>query len=48
MEQAPSKEPEGHIFVSSKSPWFKITDGLPQHGTWPGSHAKVRETSGDT
>ncbi len=48
LEQALTNEPEGHIFVSSKSPWVKITDGLPQYDTWPGSHAKVRETSGDT
>lgn len=44
LDQAPSNEPEGHIFVGSKSPWVKITDDLPQYDTWPGSHAKVRET----
>lgn len=44
LEQSPSNEPEGHIYVGSKSPWFKITDDLPQYDTWPGSHAKVRET----
>jgi len=48
LEQAPNNEPEGHIFVGSKSPWLKIPDGLPQHDTWPGSHAKVRQTSGET
>lgn len=44
LEQAPSNKPEGHIFTSSKSPWFEITDNLPQHHEWPGSHARVRET----
>lgn len=45
LEQAPHNQPEGHIFVGSKSPWFRITDELPQYEEWPGSHAKVRETS---
>jgi hypothetical protein len=48
LDQAPNNKPEGHIFVGSKSPWFEITDGLPQHDSWPGAHAKVRETSEDT
>ena len=47
LDQAPANAPEGHFFVGSKAPWFTITDGLPQHDTWPGSHAKVRETRGD-
>ena len=47
LDQAPSNAPEGHFFVGSKAPWFTITDGLPQHDTWPGSHAKVRETRND-
>lgn len=46
LEQAPNNEPEGHIYVGSKPPWFQIADNLPQYNTWPGSHAKVRETSG--
>jgi hypothetical protein len=48
LEQAPTNQPEGHIFVESKSPWFSITDNLPQHDGWPGAEAKVREISGDT
>ncbi|MGR3275846.1 GFA family protein [Acaryochloris marina NIES-2412] len=44
LDQGPHNEPEGHIYVGSKSPWFTITDDLPQHDTWPGSYAKVRET----
>jgi len=24
-----------HQFVASKSPWHEITDGRPQHDTWP-------------
>jgi hypothetical protein len=47
LEQAPTNAPEGHIFVNSKSPWFEITDDLPQHDAWPGSEAKVREASDD-
>lgn len=42
-----TNEPEGHIFVESKSPWFSITDHLPQHDGWPVAEAEVRETSGD-
>ena len=48
LDQAPSNKPEGHFFVGSKSPWFRITDGLPQYDTWPGSHANVRKTSDET
>jgi hypothetical protein len=44
IDQAPNNEPEGHIFTNSKSPWFKITDALPQYDTWPGSQARVRKT----
>lgn len=47
LDQAPNNEPEGHIFVDSKSPWVKITDDLPQYDTWPGSHAKVHQTNDD-
>jgi len=45
LDQAPHNKVEGHFFVSSKAPWFEITDGLPQFETWPGSHARIRETS---
>jgi hypothetical protein len=34
--------------VGSKSPWYEITDGLPQYEIWPGSHDKVRETRSDS
>ena len=27
--------PEMHMFVGSKAPWYEITDGLPQHATYP-------------
>jgi hypothetical protein len=48
LEQAPADSPEGHIFVGSKSPWFEITDDLPQHEAWPGgSEATVRATGLD-
>ncbi len=45
LEQAPANKPEGHMFVANKSPWFDITDGLPEYDTFPGSHDRVRETS---
>lgn len=45
LDQAPHNKPEGHIFAGSKSPWYEITDGLPQYDTWPESKAKVSETS---
>jgi hypothetical protein len=45
LEQAPSNEPIGHIFVDSKSPWFTITDDLPQHDVWPDDQVNVRKTS---
>jgi hypothetical protein len=28
-------KPEGHIFVSSKAPWYNIADSLPQHAEYP-------------
>lgn len=44
LEQHPGRVPEAHIFVGSKSPWYEITDDLPQFEAWPGAEAKVRET----
>jgi hypothetical protein len=44
LEQHPGRVPEAHIFVGSKSPWYEISDGLPQFEGWPGGEAKVRET----
>lgn len=31
----PGVRPSEHIFTGSKSPWFEITDTLPQHEGWP-------------
>jgi hypothetical protein len=31
LDEAPSLRPTHHIWVSSKAPWFEITDDLPQH-----------------
>jgi hypothetical protein len=28
-------QPESHIFVGSKAPWFDITDDLPQYEGYP-------------
>ncbi len=44
LEQNPESAPIANIFVSSKAPWYEITDGLPQHQEWPASESKVRET----
>ena len=38
-------EIEAHIFVDSKASWYSINDSLPQYAAWPGSEAKVRETT---
>lgn len=43
LEQDPGDRPAAHIFTASKSPWFEITDGLPQYDLWPEDEAKVRE-----
>ena len=32
---APSIQPQMHIFVGSKAPWHEIKDNLPQHDTLP-------------
>lgn len=45
LEQDPGRRPEAHIFAASKSPWYEITDGLPQHEEWPGSEEAVKETN---
>lgn len=44
LEQDPGSRPIAHIFVGSKSPWFEITDGLPQYMAWPDSETVVRST----
>jgi hypothetical protein len=31
LEDEPTIRPTEHIFVSSKAPWFEITDDLPQN-----------------
>jgi hypothetical protein len=31
LDADPDLRPRAHIFVSSKAPWFTITDALPQH-----------------
>ena len=42
IEQTPNNQVEGHIFVSSKSPWYEIIDDLPQYEHF---HEKVREVA---
>lgn len=31
--------PSSHVFVSSKAPWYEITDELTQHASYPGAAA---------
>lgn len=45
LEQDPGNRPEAHIFVASKSPWYEITDKLPQYEEWPGSEEQVKRTN---
>ncbi len=33
LDDDPSHEPDAHIFVGFKAPWFTITDSLPQYRT---------------
>ena len=35
LEQAPDNQPVAHIYVGSKSPWYEITDNLPQYAELP-------------
>ncbi len=35
LEQDPGDRPKANIFVASKSPWYEITDGLPQYNELP-------------
>lgn len=37
LEQDPGSRPIAHIFVGSKSPWYEITDNLPQFKERPTS-----------
>jgi hypothetical protein len=35
LQDAPSVQPNKHIFVGSKAPWHEITDDLPQYEEYP-------------
>ncbi len=35
LVDAPALQPNKHIFVGSKAPWFEITDELPQFDEYP-------------
>ena len=35
LDDDPQARVSSHIFVGSKAPWCRITDGLPQHDEWP-------------
>jgi hypothetical protein len=34
LDDDPGMRPQAHIFVTSKAPWFTITDDLPQHAEY--------------
>ena len=31
LDSDPGVQPQRHVFVGSKAPWYEIADGLPQH-----------------
>jgi len=35
LDDDPGVRPEMHVFVSSKAPWYSITDNLPQFAGFP-------------
>lgn len=35
IDEDPELRPQFHIFVGSKTPWYEITDDLPQHDAMP-------------
>ena len=35
VDGEPDCPPDYHQFSGSKAPWHEITDGKPQHDTWP-------------
>ncbi len=35
LDTDPGRKPLGHIFATSRAPWFEITDGLPQWEPYP-------------
>ncbi|GAB7129009.1 GFA family protein [Silvimonas sp. JCM 19000] len=36
LQDSPSKQPDHHIYVAFKAPWYHITDELPQFAELPG------------
>jgi len=34
LDADPGIRPQAHIWVKSKTPWFEIRDGLPEHEEW--------------
>ena len=35
FDDAKALRPDCHFFTSTKAPWLKLADGLPQHPEWP-------------
>jgi hypothetical protein len=35
LDDDPEIQPDQHIFVANKAPWFEITDDLPQYSGYP-------------
>jgi len=40
LDDDPVRRPLAHFWVSSKAPWFEITDGLPQFELGPADHER--------
>jgi len=43
LDQDPHHEPQAHIFVGSKAPWFTISDALPRHSEMLGAAQRTEE-----
>lgn len=43
LDDDPGHQPDAHIFVDSKAPWFTISDSLPQHRCQVGDESDTPE-----
>jgi hypothetical protein len=41
LDDDPGIRPSIHIFASSRAPWEKITDGLPEYDRWPDGNIEL-------
>ena len=47
LDDDPGNRPVCHVFVSSKAPWYEITDQLPQYEEFPPGHTPPHSAKGD-